>query len=249
MTDKLEQSKPYTTFINKLLHFDDDVEFVDIIYKYFTTASKSNDFLLFSLRNKDRHPNLCRYANTDQSARIVSGHLRSSIYSSYVKDLYEEVIIYLRDLIVEAKNNAMIEPKSIVGEQNIKMTAIRIFELLETNTLEAAVINEIFRTLEKQKNTLALIEEVCKRLGLGIDKSLIEDAVNYLEIRHILVHRDGKPDDAFREAHPQYRYNDDESIDLTYELLQNMRTSVCKLLENIDQAALKLKLLRSNTDN
>ena len=86
-------SKRYQTFNNRMLHFDDDIEYVDVLY---ASLRKSLSILpedaLFQEIDPEKHPKLSRYKVCDDNRLLVLHHLKSTVYSAYIKELYLSLI-------------------------------------------------------------------------------------------------------------------------------------------------------------
>lgn len=220
----MRESKAHNTFVNRVLHFDDDIEFMDIICRHVTRTEFAEGSRIFTCFDKDRHPNIARYTVTQHSRKLIANHCKATLYASYVKDIYEEFTEYLRSIIAEAYDNATISPERIAGgQETISMTAKDILKFQINGTLTDIIIDRIFQALENERSTIKLINKVCSKLGLTVDKSIIQDALCYLEIRHKLVHTDGLADEDFRKLYPELTYTHDSHIDLTYDTIISMR--------------------------
>lgn len=245
MSRKQEHSKPYISFINKTLHFNDDIELIDILGKKIKEENGRSDKILECF-DKNKHPSISRYKICDANRDILFRHLRSTMYAAYVKDMYEEVTLYLKSIILEAYENGMDKPERIVGNHKVSMSATEILKELREGGLAKKVIDEIFQSLENERSTISLISKTCDKIGITIEKKLIEQAVYYLEIRHKLVHTDGHAEKNFRETHLELKYTTSGYIDLTYQTLLNMRTAIEDLIQAIDVDALNKKILKPN---
>jgi len=241
-------SKPLLAFKNKLLHFDDDIEFVDILHSTIkgTTIDNSNSYL-FEYQNQEKHPNISRYSICQDNRLLIMRHLKSTVYSSYVKDIYEEVTIYLRNIISEAYQNASVMPSRIIGEHKVNLSAVEILVGIQNGTLAQTVIDNMFQVLENERSTISLIKKTCNKLGINVQSQLIDNAVYYLEIRHKLVHTDGYADKEFRTSHPTLKYTSGNYIDLTYQIIQDARNAIFTLIEAIDADAIAKEIIRPNT--
>lgn len=232
-------SKHYQSFKNKMLHFDDDIEFTDILYTAIkTTPIAENTQSLFEYLSPEKHPNLSRLSLCQENRLHVVRHLKSTISASYIKDIYEELTIYLRGITAEAYQNATVSPERIIGEHKVNMSAVDILSGLKDGTLAQTVIDNMFQALENERSTISLIKKVCTKLGVTVDTHIIDDAVYYLEIRHKLVHTDGYADEEFRNTHPTLKYTHGHYIDLTYQTIIAAKTAVFKLITAIDSDAL-----------
>lgn len=244
----MAHSKHYQSFKNKILHFDDDIEFADILYTAIkTTPIAENTEKLFDHLNGDKHPNLSRYSICQDNRLQIVRHLKSTISASYIKDIYEELTIYLRGITAEAYQNATVSPERIIGEHKVNMSAVDILSGLKDGTLAQTVIDNMFQTLENERSTIGLIKKVCTKLGVSVDSQVIDDAVYYLEIRHKLVHTDGFADEEFRNAHSTLRYTHGNYIDLTYQTIIAAKNAVFDLVNAIDTDALSKGIINPHT--
>lgn len=239
----MPHSKPYESFKNKILHFDDDIELVDIFYATIRNRPASFEDRLFDFQDRSKHLNISRYRNCEANRLMVVRHLKSTIYSAYVKDVYEELTIYLKSIILEAYENAKVDPNRIIGEHRVNMSAVDILTGIHNGTLAQTIIENMFQALENERSTITLIRKSCTKLGIGVSDELIDDAVYYLEIRHKLVHTDGYADEEFRKQHKSLRYTNGGYIDLSYSVLQSMRNSLLALVGAIDEDALNKGVL------
>ena len=237
-------SKRYQTFNNRMLHFDDDIEYVDVLY---ASLRKSLSILpedaLFQEIDSEKHPKLSRYKVCDDNRLLVFHHLKSTVYSAYIKELYEEFTMYLKGVMQDIYLTAKISPDRIVGEHRMTLSANDILKYAADGTIATVVIDSIFQTLENERSTISLITKVCKKLGLDADKSIVDTAVYYLEIRHKLVHTDGYADAEFRTSHPTLRYTGRNYIDLTYQSICDAKSAVFELVAALDRDAIEKGLL------
>lgn len=242
----MDHSKAYTSYKNKMLHFDDDLELVDILYAAIKKNKLENEEGLFEFQDKQKHPNISRYKICHDNRLLVMRHLKATMSASYVKELYEEFTIYLKSIIFEAYQNAAVDPGRIIGEHKVTMNAVDILSRLNNNTLVQSIIDSMFQSLENERSTISLISKTCKKLGIEVEEQKVTDAVYYLEIRHKLVHTDGYADEDFKATHPTLKYNSSGYIDLKYQTLQLMRKSLLDLIEAIDEDAIKKGILKSH---
>lgn len=53
-------------------------------------------------------------------------HLKSTLYTAYFKDLYEEFSIYLKGMMKEIYSNAKVTPERLSGEHNVSLASVGI---------------------------------------------------------------------------------------------------------------------------
>lgn len=198
--------------------------------------------------NPAKYPYIARYDVSQDNRIKIATHAKATMSVAYVKDLYEEVSLYLKAVLKEAAANTK-EQGAILGDlSEMTMTFREILDYSRDGTILDKVIGRIFQRLESEKSTIGLIKKICARLGLTVSDKTIDEAVYYLEIRHKLVHADGFADDKFRAEHKKLKYTADSYIDLTYSTLTAMRQKVSALVEAIDDEAITKQILRPHTE-
>ena len=243
-------SKYALIFKNRVLSFDQDVDLMDIICK----AQQKNDFLtsdnelLFKYQQKSVHTSLASRRNTKKSKDIVVTHLKKSVYTSYIKDIYEEVTMYFSALLSEA---ALISHDSdkvnrLLGEHKIEINAKQLLTYTSLDELKKFVAERIIQLLELERSTILLIKKVCNKLDIEVEQNLIEEAIPYLEIRHKLVHAAGKADEIFQEKYDTIKCDQNCYIVLNKTLLKNAKSKITQLIMAIDKVAIEKGILSPN---
>jgi len=93
----------------------------------------------------------------------------------------------------------------------------------------------VFRRLEAEKSTKSLLQKINAKLDLKVKQATINAALPYFELRHLLVHADGKADQAFCAAFPTFGATPGHKVPLDYDLLQRARGAVFALVNEFDQ--------------
>ena len=243
-------SKEALIFQNRIKSFDEDLEMVDIL----KIALRNNDLLkennkLFKYTDSRKHVQLCSRAVTDQSRNIIVYHLRKTVYSSYLKDLYEELTGYLKSLLTEAAKLSKDKTKAgrLLGEHNISIKAIDILQYSTIEDLTVYVAESIIQALENERSTKDLILKICRKTDISVSNEIIDSAMPYLDIRHKLVHTNGKLDDDFHTKYPQIECDEDSNVALNYSLIRKAKDSVTALVLAIDEKAIEKGILSPNT--
>lgn len=243
-------SKEALIFINRIKSFDEDLELIDV----FRIALYKKDLLkehrkLFKYIKNSNHVNLVRRRPTDKSRKIVLNHLRNTVYSSYIKDLYEELTGYLKSLLTVAAKMSKDKAKAsrLIGEHSISIKATDVLRYNSLDDLVSFIAESIIQALENERSTMDLIKKVCNKIDLQVDDSIIKDAMPYLEVRHKLVHTNGVVDDSFKTRFPAIQIDGDNSVILNYKLVSSARSAVTKLVQAIDEKAVEKAILSPNT--
>lgn len=232
-------TKHYQTFTNRLLHLNADLELVDIIDSAMKSGALTTcDEKLFDALDEDKHVVLSNRTASAHNRQIAINHLRQSVYSSYIKDLYEEVTDYLHSALAEAATQAQVDPGRFIGEHRVEVQVPDVLQAGKLQVLIEDIVAKMFRKLENERSTTSLINKSCSKLGLNVDQAIRDKAIYYLEIRHQLVHADGKADALFKANHPDLAYTSDDYIDLRFKLIKNIREAVEAFIEEFDNQAI-----------
>lgn len=237
-------SKAYYSFKQKISYFDDDIELIDVIRTAVTNGDLTDPDTHHLLRHVDsaRHTHISRRRNSNGSRKNTINHLRQSVYTSYLKDMYEEVTEYLRLILEQASRNGLSAGR-VVGEHSFKMDAKAILELGSWDNVCKVLAESIFQNLEAEKSTLNLLRKIPNKLGLDIDDALITAALPYLELRHALVHADGRLSAEYVAKYSNISRKNNGYVNLSFTLINDARTKIKALVEAYDAEVLAKHLL------
>jgi hypothetical protein len=237
-------SKAYHSFKQKMGYFDDDIELIDVIRAAVANGDLTDPATNRLMRHVDpaRHTHISRRRNSDGARQNTINHLRQSVYSSYLKDMYEEVTEYLRRILEQASRKGLSAGR-VVGEHSFKMDAKAILELGSWDNVCKTLAESIFQNLEAERSTLNLLKKIPSKLGLEIPEALIADALPYLEVRHALVHTDGRLSADFVAKYPMIPRKSNGCVNLSYTLINDARTKIKALMEAYDAEVVAKNLL------
>lgn len=225
-------SNGYRRFKSRLDYFLMDNEFVDIVFKN-RELLKCDDGIFNGVDAK-KHPLLFVRKNHPNSRKLVVSHLRKTIYVSFIKDMYEEVNEYLRYILKQGAMHGA-DTNRLVGEQKISMMANDILSSVSKEAIVQTIMNQIFQDLENKRSTIELLRKIKEKLGLGIDDNLLKQALPFLEVRHVFVHSDGKPNQDFIRKYPNMKLDAHHRIELNAIWIKNAYDAINKLLMAIDE--------------
>jgi hypothetical protein len=230
------KTKSLVRFLNRAAHFDADVELVDVMTRatYAGALHTNPGAHLFTHVDQQRHARLANRQSTDHNRTLALTHLKATICSAFIKDIYEDLNAYFREVLTASAANGL-DPNRLIGEHKVALDANDILACGDWNAVLQLISDGLFRRLEALQDTRKLIEKINDKLNLGVDASKIEGALPYLEIRHLLVHNDGSADDAFCARFPQFGATPDAKITLDYSLLDRARTAIIELVNEYDQ--------------
>lgn len=239
------RSKAYHAFEQKISYFEDDIELIDVLRSGVLEGDLTTPESPHVLKHVDpiKHTHIARRKNSDGSRKLVINHLRASIYSSYVKDIYEEVTHYLRTILAQSSKNGF-KSDRLIGEHSFKIDVNKVLELGSWDQVCQMISDSVFQNLESEKSTLKLLEKIASKLALNIDHKTIDAAIPYLEIRHFLVHADGKVSQDYIDKYPTIKLKAGH-VSLDYSFIVKLRDSVKKLIAEYDKEVIRTNLLKS----
>lgn len=244
-TELSMKTKAYHAFEQKIIYFDDDIALIDVLREGVLSGDLTDPESKFVLKYIDpaKHDHLKRRKNSDGSRKLLINHLRQTVYSSYVKDMYEEVTHYLRTILEKSAENGF-DAGRIIGEHSTKLDAKAILAIGNWEAVTKLIADSIFQALEAEKSTLKLFEKISNKLALSIDSALIEAALPYLEVRHYLVHSDGEVPADFKQKNPNIPIKDGY-IQLNYTFVSNLKNTTKTLIKAYDDAVVSAQLLKA----
>ncbi|WP_150571795.1 hypothetical protein [Pseudomonas fluorescens] len=239
----LKKSKAFHAFKQKLSYFYDDIEMMDVLRTSVLRGELSDtesSYVLSGVK-ADKHKHLARRGNSEGSRQNTINHLRASLYSSFVKDLYEEVTEYLKLILLQASKNHF-DGARIIGEHGFKIEAKTVLALGNWAEVCRHVTENVFQALESERSTLTLLKKMCAKLGLSVNEHLLVDALPYLEVRHFLVHADGMLSQEFKEKYPKIKANNGVVV-LDYKFILSAYRAILALVQALDNEIIDKNVL------
>jgi hypothetical protein len=209
-----------------------DYEFANLLYSLRNVIADKKR--IFKYIDSNKHSVLSNYDSTANARKIVINHLRSTIAVSFIKEAYEEVTEYLRYVLCLGAKSKTIKVERLSANTKVSITANDILSAKDYNEVVLMVTNQIFQSIESERSTIEMVKKICTKLGLSISDEVINDALLYLEMRHIFVHNDGKPSKQFTERYPSVKVNRKGRIDLTSIDLHFVKEKILALVNAID---------------
>lgn len=230
------KTKFFVKFLNNSAHLDADLEFVNVVQAAVDSSrlNTPNSEFLFDFIDPQKHHKLSSRVNSDHSRRLVASHLKATLRASFISRLYETTAIYFQDVLKAATQKGL-NVERIIGEHSVSLTSNDLIRLGSYEKIVEKISSSIFRQLENEKSTKSLIEKMNKKLGLGVGEEIIHAALPYLEIRHRIVHGQGKADREFCEKYPFIGAEENKVIVLNNILIDNARRAVTTLIKEFDK--------------
>lgn len=229
----MSKSKGYQRFNNRLDYFLTDCETVQA-FNLNREEIKGTGSYIFDKISKPDFVKLTNRKNCEGSRTIVSTHVYHTVLVSFIKELYEEVTEYFKYILKQGVENGA-DSARIVGEHSITFKANDILSKNSFDEVVEMVISHIFQSLENERSTINLVTKVNNKLGLGVELVKMEEALPYLELRHVFVHSDGKPSPEFRTKYPFFKRDHKKRIVLDIDIMRQAFEKVDTLICAFDQ--------------
>ena len=240
------KTKYLMRFLNRAAHFDADLELVDVL----SLAVKAgrlvpvNGTSIFEFVDGTKHPRLAGRQPSDGSRAIALTHLKNTTYGGYLKDLYEDACKYFMELVKGAARKG-VNPDRLLGEHKVSFDANDVLKARSWDGVLQLVAESLFRKLEQERDTLKMVQALGKKLDLGLDQQIIQAALPFMMLRHILVHRDGVADQEFCSCCPSLGAEPDQPIPLSIRIVSAAREKIVALVRHIDERAVQKEIVCS----
>src|SRR5215217_6244292 len=118
------KTKYLVRFLNRAAHFDADIELADVLKISISNGNlhTPGNPIIFDGVNPVQHPRLAARANTLEGRKNVANHLKSTLCSSFLKDIYEDVLQYLQEVLAAAARNGLSSDR-LIGEHKVSFEA------------------------------------------------------------------------------------------------------------------------------
>jgi hypothetical protein len=148
--------------------------------------------------------------------------------------LYTHLNFYLKAILSEMFYK---KPLQIVdkGQERLQFQ-----EIIRLGTYEAIcdhMIDRVFRRLQNERSTRNLIGKILDGTGVAIDDDVLENAMWYIDIRHLIVHNSGVVDQKFEKTYSgKYNYvKIGGKLPINVGIARRGVNAVCTLCESIDR--------------
>jgi hypothetical protein len=126
-------------------------------------------------------------------------------------------------------------PLLVVGKapgtlQFQELVRLGSFEAISQNMVDA-----VFRKLENERSTVKLLEKTLSHTEVHLDPAQQEEAILYLEFRHLIIHNQGRADSSFASRFGgRTGIREGERLPLQARTVQAAVRSVETLVRDID---------------
>ena len=239
------KTKSNVRFFSRAAHLNVDLELADVVSRAIAkgTLSTGVNGLIFDDVILAQHPGLAGRANTETGRNSAASHLKVTLCEAFIKNIYEDMTQYFLEILRGAANNGF-DSNRLIGEHKVTFESNDILLAGSWDKIVSMVAESVFRRLEGEKSTKELIRKFNTKLNLAASQEKIDAALPFLEIRHLLVHKDGCVDKAFCQAFPTFSGAVvGNKIKLDYALVQKTRTAIYELIVEFDERIVACNIL------
>jgi hypothetical protein len=132
-----------------------------------------------------------------------------------------------------------LDANRLIGDHPVTFKVNEILNAKDWPGVVALVSKTVFRSIEKEKSTKDLLIKINRILRLDVDQQKIDAAMPYFEIRHLLVHNEGKADETFCNNFPSFNAEPKKAIKLDFVMIQNATNAICQLIQEFDEKVIQ----------
>jgi len=232
-------SKARVKLLNRIATYDVDIELMDVLNIY--TKQPQNKSNLFKCAMSAQHPKLSSIKKPSFEYPRIKNHLKSTLYDSIMVWYYEEAMLYLQEALSFAIKNGL-DFNRIMGTDYQEYSSKDIIAAGNWNNIVKKISHDIFRKLERKRNTLLILKELNTKLGLSVSKKTIDNVMPYLEMRHLIVHNDGKADSVFCRRFPSFSFVQGKKMSINFQMVTNAKKAIIAFVDEFDSKAVKARI-------
>lgn len=242
------ESKSYQKFRSKLEYIKQHLQLFDAAIKALSIAlnsatdntSSMTKVLELNVKTYDKlnHP-------VKEKDRVIS-YSRSKSAEYTILELYAAFTHYMQDITKEMYHK---NPLKIVGkvDATVSLTYAEIIKLGSFEKVGELMVTDIFRKFENERSTVKLIDKILSHTKVSIPTSLKNEALMYLEMRHLIIHNKGKADSKFKSTYgKRVKLKESEKLPTNFVMVSKAITRIQEFTQAIDVQLLKDDLIEKN---
>lgn len=123
---------------------------------------------------------------------------RIKVNEQAIIELFAAFSDYIRDVIREVETSD--SKKAVLDLVDVKESSLSFAEILDLESYENVLdrmANNIFRRFAQEKSSTKKMKKVLHVLNMKLPEQLLNDALLYLDVRHLIIHNNSKADTEF----------------------------------------------------
>ncbi len=196
-----------------------------------------------ALKSIEIYPQL----NTPCRARDISRTFitaRVKVHEQAIVDLYRYFMYYLLNLIKEFMTIAPI--RLLKGVAASSENQIPYLDILSHNKNELIEImsKAVLKRFENERSTQKVLKRLLTFSGISLNETVKQEALLYLNIRHLIIHNNSKADETFIKMNNGFvKINSRNKLVINYELSSRAIQTVYTLCSEMDNKLIEKQLL------
>lgn len=172
---------------------------------------------------------------------------RNKLHNQAIVDMYSIFSQYIADVIAEIQRKkpfAILSAIPANSERSLKYD--EIMRLGNYNAILSEISKRIFRSLENERSTIKLITKLIKTTQINVAQDKIDNALLYLELRHLIIHNNACADTKFMKLNTSHVINVNavnKKVILNYTTTNMAITSIFILCKTIDDEIVRKGLV------
>jgi hypothetical protein len=196
------------------------------------SLNKVNTRLNLTLQHLDIvDDSLNRCMNTGNRALIKHAITRNC--QATIQILYSHLNEYLKSILSDMMHH---RPLMVVDKAQGALQFQEILRLGDFDAMCEVMVERVFRKLENNSRDMGtVIGKILDNTGADIDKVLLDDAMKYIEMRHLIVHNLSRIDERFANTYRINYAKPGKKLNISIGVARSGISAVRKLCENIDR--------------
>ena len=211
----------------------------------YVIANKKDNIAIALKCNVNSHPQLNIPCNNKDLGRVYATS-RKKIHEQAIVELYRIFTNYIRNIIEEFIHTDPYPLLQVVCEnKDNKIEFKKIISIGNYDSIIAYMATMIYRRFENEQSTPKLLDKIISYTKIAVPNDVRENALFYLEVRHLIIHNNSKADDDFlsknndRIAVPASR-----KLPINFNLVSKSIEAVTALCHTIDLELINKNMVR-----
>lgn len=177
-------------------------------------------------------------------ARVINYSRRENSDYCFL-ELYNLFAYYMKDILMEMYK---LRPKSITEKSNKTLTYSKLTEFSSIDELADYMIDDIFKELESLRSAQKLVKRIVGHTKIQIPQALSDEALMYLNIRHLIIHNNSKVDKDFYDKYRnRLSITPNGKVPTDYQTFQAALNAIHEYVRTIDEQLIAKNFITART--
>lgn len=193
----------------------------------------------------ETHPQLNVPCNKNDIGRIYTTS-RKKIHEQAIVELYRIFTNYIRNIIEEFIHTDPYPLLQVVCEnKDNKIEFKKIISIGNYDSIITYMATMIYRRFENEQSTPKLLDKIISYTKMTVPNDVRENALFYLEVRHLIIHNNSKADDDFlSKNNDRITIPTTRKLPINFNLVSKSIEAVTALCHTIDEELINKNMVR-----